>query len=121
MATRAFTLLLLFTFGLSILLFPILEAGHEVLHHIENEFHHHDADHHHTIADHHVKDHHHDDEEADEEDLNASGLLSFYAGFFNQTKPIEIASSDGFQQHHTLLICLYTSPILTPPSTPPLF
>jgi hypothetical protein len=105
-----------FVLGLSIILFPLLETGHEILHHIENGFHHHHVGHHHTLADHHVKQHRHDDGQGETE---LTDYIVFVPGFYGSARQVSVSDFTTSQHHNTGLISFYISHYISPPTVPP--
>lgn len=116
--TRVFSFLVLSLFGLSLALFPLLEAGHEMLHHFENEIHHHQAGPHHTLADHHVTDHH-DDGDIDDDDDDMTDFVLFLFGYLPPAVTTPFNLSEAFQLHPAEGNRIYSSICLSPPSPPP--
>lgn len=114
---RASARIVLFIFTLSIVLFPLLEAGHDVLHHFENEFHHHTASHHHTLKDHHVHDHHDLDEQ--EEESTAGAYFSFLFAFFFRQYKTPVTRSNIPLSYNDVFNCVYNSITQCPPTPPP--
>jgi hypothetical protein len=108
--------ILLYSFGMCISLFPLLEAGHEILHQFKNAIHHHSPiRHQHNLADHQVK--HHDDQDEAAEGIN---LISLLFGLTRPAEKVQTSFTTGEHCHQTLFLCMYVSVTHCPPTPPPL-
>ena len=90
MNLNSFTKILLLIYGLSIVGNSFMEVGHDVLHRIENTFHHHGHEHYHSVEDHHVN---LDAEDSAKNDIEAmSDLCSFFLYFEKPFRKISLLS-----------------------------